>query len=1337
MRGALLIAALLLAGIALWADTGQSAASPTPAAGDQKCMAFIGVWERSEPMLAEQSAKLGFSAMFARPDQIAEDLAHQGELINQCSIVFVLNMSSGEASTLRRLFEATASSVPSRRIFALDARSSQAELLSGNLLTPDNEIPKYWRNNGDTNVARLLTYTLVRYFHGRGDIQPPIEIPDAGYYDPDSEDHPFASFAEYRQFKMLRGRWREDAPVVALLTQQSFWITHDTKVLAAQVFALEHHGINPVVIFGDREGQISGLLQDTHPEGIVEDRHGAMWESHELLEKLDVPYFRPVSMLASTIDEWKGDPQGLSHRDVGMFMTLQESWGTIEPIVVGGLHASIPGLRMHDPVPENIDRFAARVASTLNLRRKPNSEKKVAIVFLTAGMGLSELMRGSPTGMYLDGPASVMKFLPEMKRRGYTLDNLPADTEGLMKLLRERAHNVGPWNPQQLEDLVKTGDPVLIPADQYQRWFHEKLSPENQHRMIALFGEPPGKFMVVERNGAKFIVLPRLQFGNVLLLPQPARGQTDDYTLVHSRDVPPPHNYLAFYWWLQESFGADAVIHWGTHGTLEMLPGKEAGMTRDDWSDICIGNMPNIDLWIMDNLAEATLARRRSYALIVDHMVPPAVRAGLADLFRSISDDIQKFNALEPGMIKQKYRVRISESARKERIDETLHFPRSRALFTNDQIKKISEYLEQLSEAKEPLTLHVLGEPPEEQYLASYLASIGGTNFLKHIEAWSRPLADASPEARQAQLRTQAERLIDSVVLHGGKPDDPLSAELAKDLDFSREVLGRLKDAKREIAGLFAALDGRYVRPGPGPEPIRNPSSIPGGRNLYSLNPEEIPTRPAWDTAVALVDQFLAGHKVHKVGMDLNGMDTMRDFGVMEAQILYLLGARPVWDRNNLAIDVEPISRAELRRPRIDVFIAMGGMYKETFHSRVLLLDKAVRMVSAIDEPDNYVREGTLANLRRFANAGATAQDAKVMATARIFGTKPGDMSGTNILYLVPNSGYWQKNTELTDVYVDHMSYAYTQGLWGQKVPGMYEQNIQGTEALIRVWASNMSSQLSNHHAYEYLGGLSMAVKQLTGKEPLAYIADVRDPDGARMRDFDEVLQTDFRTQLLNPNWIKGMKSHGYAGVGQVSELVTNTFGWAVTRQESVSSSTWNAIATVYFKDQYKLGTRQWMESANPHAMQDLAARLIEASRRGLWHADPAMLRHLATTWKSLVRKYGASGGQLGANNSGLKQYIANRAEAPGRGDIFAAGEAPGHGSLGVSTAYHGTTNQAATGLITVTGQVLMNDPTVEDSSSSHRTDPAQHLNISLLYLAVLAALIFFVYGYAERRGAL
>jgi cobaltochelatase CobN len=1313
-------AAALLLGVAL----------PSHGAASDRCIAYVGVWDRSEAMLSEAAQERGYQALFARAEDVTGEPEPKQSIVDACELVFMLNMQPVEASRLRTMLEASKAAHPNRKVLALDLRASQSELEKAGLLTRDEEIQKYWRANGSVNVRRLLGYVLIRYLGEKGEIQPVIEIPDFGYYDPDREDGHFPSFVSYREFKASRGRWQDGAPIAALLIQQSFWITHDTKVIAAQVKALERHGINPVVIFGDREGMITAMLAETHPDAIIEDRHGAMWESHARLEQLDVPYFRPISLLGSTIAEWKANPQGMAFRDVGLFMTVQESWGTIEPVVVGGLQTSIQGLHMHDPEPGGIERFAGRVESWMRLRRKAEADKRVAIVYYNPGLGKDDLMRGSPTGMFLDGPESAMRFLPEMKRRGYTVDPLPKDVGDLMAQMRDHGRNLGPWAQPALEELADHGNPVLIPCDQYERWFHEKLSPENQERIIAAYGPPPGKFMVVERHGTKYIVLPRLQFGNVVMMPQPARGQLEDHTLVHSRDVPPPHNYLAFYWWLQDGFKADAVMHWGTHGTLEMLPGKEAGMTRDDWPDICIGNMPNIDLWIMDNLAEATLARRRSYAVISDHMVPPAVNAGLAGQYRPLREDIEKFKALEGGLLKERYRSRISAVARGGNLQATLKFPKSDKPFTDEQIKAVADYVEELSESREVLTMHTLGQPPDEKFMASYLTAIAGHKFLQHLEQALPLVKDEASRERQERLRMLGETAIAAEVLGRGKNTIELTPDLSKDIQFAKEMYGKLEAANEEVEGLFRALDGRYMKPGPGPEPIRNPASIPGGRNLYALNPEEIPTKPAWEVGVALVDEFLKTHHVRKVGMDFNGMDTMRDFGVMEAQTLYLMGVRPVWDRNGLAVDVELIPRADLKRPRIDVFLALGGLYKENFSTRVQLLDKAVRLVSQLKEVDNYVREGTLENEKQLLEKGMPAERASSLAAARIFGAKPGDMSGTNILYLVPNSGAWEKQQDLTDVYIDHMSYVYTNGTWGEKVQGLYEQNIQGTQALIRVWASNMTSQLSNHHAYEYLGGLSMAVRKLTGKQPEAYIADVRDSDGARMRSFDEVLATNFRTELLNQNWVKGMKEHGYAGAGQVAELVKNTFGWSVTREGSVDDATWSEIYSVYFKDKFKLGTRDWMNKDNPHAMQEMAAIMMEATRKGYWKTDQRTSRDLARTFTELVAKYGKSGGVVVGGNPKLAQYIAASVNAPGeRAAQTAPAKTPGaakkaaaiSGRLGISAS-----------LPMVSGQRLSLKPV-----DLGKPVAAVPLSFPAVLTTLLLLAITLAAGYASRRGAI
>lgn len=363
---------------------------------------------------------------------------------------------------------------------------------------------------------------------------------------------------------------------------------------------------------------------------------------------------------------------------------------------------------------------------------------------------------------------------------------------------------------------------------------------------------------------------------------------------------------------------------------------------------------------------------------------------------------------------------------------------------------------------------------------------------------------------------------------------------------------------------------------------------------------------------------------------------------------MYLMGVRPVWDENHLAIDVELIPPAELKRPRVDVLIAMGGMYKENFPTRVKLLDKAVRLASAADETDNLVRQGTAGLEARLLKRGFTSAKARELSTARIFGAKPGNMSGTGILHLVPRSGVWESTDEIAEVYIDHMSYAYTGDVWGEKIDGLYGEAVQGTDTMIRVWSSNMTSPLSNHHAYEYLGGMNMALKKLTGRTPDAMISDVRQPDVGRMRRFEEVLATSFRAEMLNRKWLTGMMEHDYAGAGHVAELTKNSFGWSVTRPGSVTPQLWNEIHAVYVKDKFALGLNEWFERVNPHARQEVLATLLEASRIGVWKTDEATRREMAREYAESVIKHGDSAGLVSGGNVKLEREVADLLNAPG-----------------------------------------------------------------------------------------
>jgi cobaltochelatase CobN len=1271
------------------------------------------------------SATFYTSAEFAHPKPTDDASRYQ--------LVFVLNLDAPDVPALTDRLKQYRTQNPAQRVLSLDARDSQADIDHAGLMTHDDAIPHYWRPNGSLNLQRMIRYCLVKYLSAPGQIEAAVMIPDFGYYDPEHEDS-FPDIDQYKQFKTGRGRWKGGAPTAVLIIQQSFWITHDLKVVDAEIRALEHQGLNVVVVFGDRENQVASLIRSAKPTILIEDRHGGMWESNALLKELNVPYLRPISMLASTVDEWKANPHGLTTRDVGLFMSLQEFWGTLEPIVVGGLVANYQGFRLHEPIPDRIDDFAARAARWASLRQKANSEKKVAIIYYNKGLGQDDLMRGSPTGGFLDAPESLIRFLPAMKEAGYKLTTFPTHSKDLIAAMLKGGRNIGPWAQGDLEKMVDESSPILIPLSTYKKWFDEKLSEPDKKAIIDKFGPPPGRIMVVTRNGEPQIVLPRIDLGNVILTPQPERGEKQDEALLHSRDVPPPHNYLAFYWWLDEQFKADAIVHWGTHGSLELLPGKEAGLSGDDWSDICAGHLPIIDLWITDNLGEVTLARRRSYAEIVDHTVPPAVTAGLNDQYKPLHEDIHKYRNLDIGLVKETFRKRITSEAHDAKLDDLPQLGNAGPLLSDDAISRLDVYLHCLYESMTPTSLHILGQPPAESVMAPYLVSILGQPFLDHLAAAN--ISDKLTFDNKQDQRAAATSWLEAALQDHPPTSYRPSPDLAKDLAFARDMRARLQQSGDEITNLIRALNAEYIETGPGPDPIRNPASVPTGKNLYALNPEEIPTRSSWEVACKLVDELLRKRQPKKIAMDLNGMDTMRDFGVMEGQILDLLGVRPIWNRNNLVIDVELIPAAELKRPRVDVFIAMGGQYKENFPSRVTLLDKAVRLAASAPEAVNPVRDGVAAMRAGLLSKGFSTERAEQFAAARIFGTKPGNMSGTNILYLVPRSGVWDKDDDITSVYMDNMSYVYTGGMWGEKVDGLYEQALQGTDTILRVWASNMTSQLSNHHAYEYLGGLSMAVKKVTGTSPHAYIADVRDPGGARVRDFEEVLATNLHSELLNPKWIQGLQQHDYAGAGHISELVKNTFGWSVTRPESVSQQAWGEIYDVYIKDSDHLGLSDWFERVSPHALQEIAATMLEASRKGIWNASPEQVATLSRLYAASVAKHGDSGGLVSGGNTRLTDYITG---------ALTSAHAPGDQQLAQAMKTSEQKTAATSAGDKVTGQKLDQvSPTPQPSQQpTPQTHPAPNpvpliqtiLSWQVLSLGIIGLLVIF--GFFRKSGAL
>ncbi len=708
------------------------------------------------------------SATFVTTEETASLTVEQ---IAPLDILFLLNLKPTGVPALKAALEQARQQNGKLIVLALDNRDSQKPIEAAGLMQRDEQIRRYWRYNGLENTRRLLRYVRHEYLDSQDEVEPPVVVPDHGIFHPQANDL-FTDVPTYVSWLEAKRPLPASAPRIALLVQQSFLITGDTKVFEALVAAFEKRGVAIAVIFARDPKRQRRLLEAWQPELLIDDAHASP-SLKAGAEELDLPLLKSVSLLRSTTDEWRQSPQGMLPADVSLHFLTQEVHGIIEPVLVGAQQANVAGFKLHEPIPDRVDRLADRAMSWLSLRKTSNADKKIAIVYYHKYLGQADVGRGSASGSFLDGPESLFRFLVALKQRGYTLARMPKDATELLAWMKREGRNVPNWAPGDLASLVEHARPVLIPLDAYLRRFSQ-LSEANRAAVSAAFGPPPGDQMVWSGDDQPALVVPRIDLGNVILLPQPARGPENDEKLLHARDVPPPHQYLACYWWLQDEFQPHAVVHFGTHGTEFLLPTKANGLSQDDFGDICLGNMPNIYPWIIDNLPEAMQAKRRAYAVTVDHLTPPLETTGLSPELRNLHDDIHKFQTLEDGLLKNKYRQSITAAARAAALaDDAKKEPMS-----NEDIDALAAQLHAIESSVTAVKLHVLGEPPAGKHLVPFLTSMLGHAFFADMaEVLPVPsdIAD-EPDDRVAWARQQVEAMVGKMI------DDDLSADEALSL---------------------------------------------------------------------------------------------------------------------------------------------------------------------------------------------------------------------------------------------------------------------------------------------------------------------------------------------------------------------------------------------------------------------------------------------------------------------------------------------------------------------------------------------------------------------------
>ncbi len=1148
--------------------------------------------------------------------------------------------------------------------------SMMPNLVQDGTIVNDAELQKYYGSNKE-NLRRFLIYVLVR--HGGRDlaIEPPADADPPLVVHPDKPDG-FPDIQSFLDWSTARRGDISQMDRVVVMAHPTHLLFQQPQVVDALIREFERRGLLAVGLT-DGVKDFEARELEFKPEMVVHTCHGS--ESPETRKKLNVPHIASLYNKAQSIEDYL-DPANMDGLGSGRAHQIisQENIGGTQPLFVAATPRGGGGEEALVPIGERVEHLADRACAMIRLRKTPAAERKIAFLYYDRDMGKAELMRGTPTGMNMNAPRSMVGILQRLGEEGYGVQNPPQDEAELLGQMKDHGRQVGVWAPAALDRLARSGKAVLIPAETYREWYEAKVPAARREALEHQWGPPPGRFMVWENAGRQYIVVPRLEFGHVLLLPQPLRGEAQDAPALaaqtHDKLTPPPHNYLATYFWLQEGFSADAMVHFGTHGSEFLLPGKGDALVRTDWCDIILGRLPNIGVWIINNLGESVPVKRRTYATIVDHLTPPVVEAELSDDLRNLQLDIEKWTGVEDGGLKEKFAQSIREQIVKLELDKDLGLDLTDGRIpTVKEIESVESHLETIANESTPVSLHVFGQIPPKDLLVPYYVRCVGKKFLDGLDALMPPSEGLD---REMAVRKKAEEAIRRVLDDGYEPQEALRSigasvpaeGLSKLLTDGFAMVGQLhadlQNTGNEFSGLLTALAGGFSEPGPGNSPDRNPGSVPTGRNMFVVNPEEIPTPQAWEIGCQLVDELLKGELEkngkypNKIAFSLGPMSTYRDFGIIEAQILYLMGVRPVWDAKRVVGSVERIPAKELGRPRIDVFIQLRALYRDQLPSRMQLIDKAVRLVGSLDEPSNFVRENSQRVVGELVQGGMDPARAEYSATARMFGMPPGQMGPTWYYYLTQKTGNWNTREDLMKTYLEHNMNLYTEGHWGEDAPEAYRRNIQGSEIVIRSWADNVTSPLANKYTWYIDGSLSQAITQLTGQEPQYFFADVRDPSNVRMVSAEDALNTDFHVRLFNRKWIEGMMKEGYAGADQVKVHVSNMLGWKIMREGSIRDDQWNEVVDIYVRDSKNLQVWEWFAKENPHAFQNMTHLLMEAARKGYWKADEATLRELASEYAKSVVTHGPDGGLQTGGNAPFEAFLQTKMDAPGDAERLA-----------------------------------------------------------------------------------
>ncbi|BAK65757.1 cobaltochelatase [Sphingobium sp. SYK-6] len=1066
------------------------------------------------------------------------------------------------------------------------------------------DIARYWTNATEANFAGLFAYAAARVLGRSMAVPPPVDFPPLALWHPDAPA-PFAAMADYLGWASARFADAGARPKVGILFYRSLVLANNAGLVTALVREIERQGGMPVPIWREGGGDLaSTLLGDTRLDALILCGNRIDYASAQAgvaeAERLGVPPLMCATDYRGDADAWRSSLGGFAPASTGE-LAMSELDGIVEPMILAARATAPDGTASYDPIADQIRWRVARALAWANLRRLPNADKHVVVSYHNEEPGEADV--GSDPDSYLDAQGSMVALLERLRAEGYDTGAAPLpDRATLARRLATEATNAAQGDDEALRRRIAQGA-IAVPVRTYLAWY-AALPAALKQEVERVWGPPPGKLMTVDGQ----VVVPALQFGKVILAAHPLWGpQTGGKALEQRGALPPHHQYLAFYLWMQKSGRADAYLPLFTQ--LSLMPGKQEGPAATDAVGLLIGALPHIQPQPLQ--ANGGVGNKRRTQAVTIGFMPQFVRAGL-------SPPLAEMKAMLDADPVDEAALRRAVAA--AGLAASLGLDPASAPF--DALRAgLATYLAEAEAAPIPLGGHILGQAPASDVAARMVqAMLAVGQPAPHLEDVARAL---------------------------GGEDDVLDAE---NTHRARDYAARIASAPREMDAIIAALAGGYVPPGPMQDAIRNPDALPAGRNPYTLDVRAVPTPQAWDRGVTLADEMLADYRAkhgrlpRKVAFVLWSSETAQNGGTNEAQILHLLGVRPIRDARGHVVDIALVDRAALGRARVDVLVTTSGTYRDHFGEKLALIARAIRLAAQAEEADNPVRAETQARARALQAQGVVPETAEKRALRRIFSTAPGAYSPSTQF---ANREGWSK-AKLDELYRARMGHAYGDGDDGEPDSTAFTASLGTVDAAVFSRSSSAYGLLDTPMPAAYLGGLSMAVQQETGRTIEGYIANEQASGQPHVETVDRFYARERDSRYLNPAWIKAMQASGYNGARYMADLTDSMSLWEQTRPDLVSDRDWEAVRDVYLHDRYRLGMDRYFAEHNPAARQKLVRTMLDAIDRGDWKADDATRAELQRT--SNVRP----------PTSGREIAPVTRSESPAsRGPITAQNQVP------------------------------------------------------------------------------